>query len=124
MNRQFVLTARIAVAAQDKFEARTMLNKLFESEPNIEMAHVAFEGARDGCDLNAQRHNDVALEAYIHAARSAMELLRSTHQDMIVLRGDVDDELREDADLSALGKLTAAEAALAGAVRYHETGSV
>ena len=71
-------------------------------------------------DLNEQRHDDVALETYIQASRCALELLHNVRQDLIVLRSDVDSESREDADLCALGKLTAAEAVLSGAVRFHE----
>lgn len=44
MKRQVILSARIALAAEDEFEARELLQKLFQSESNIEMASVFNEG--------------------------------------------------------------------------------
>ncbi len=81
-----------------------------------------------GKSPNDQQHDDVTLEAYIHAARHAYQLLNDVRQDLIVLRGDgvlhMSEEVRHDADVSICGKLTAAQALLAGVVRFHEEGRV
>lgn len=130
MKKPIFFAVRIAVAARDEFEARETLQKLFESEPSIENASVAVgaafvppNGINDR-DPNEQQRDDIALETYIEAGRLALQALEDARRELVVLRSDVAEEERHDADVSMCGKLNAATAAISGAIRYHEEGRV